>query len=277
MAIISKRVPVDDRLLDVLLHFVTIQSEKDEEKQLFHLSPTLELMVVFNFGSPISASFGHSKEKRQVIDRITILGPIRKTLNYELSGKVDVLALPFMYDGVYRLLPDLQVNKHVAKIDKTVLEAYINGLEPIWEKLTKESSTADRIAVLTDFLLNEGLAKRDIELKPLMAAEADVHVRSINPVKSMANKASLSDRTVQLRFQKYVGYSPKELIRFLRFKLVVVFIREQTLPIDWFDIIVKFEYHDQSHLIKDFKYYTGLSPRQFLKVCKGDNFCMNHP
>ena len=66
---------------------------------------------------------------------------------------------------------------------------------------------------------------------------------------------------------KYVGYSPKELLRFLRFKQVVAYIlQNKGKKTDWIEIANKFGYFDQSHLIKDFKHYTGASPKDFIKI-----------
>jgi AraC-like DNA-binding protein len=97
----------------------------------------------------------------------------------------------------------------------------------------------------------------------------------VNPVKVMADKASVTERTVQMRFKKYAGYSPKELLRFLRFKQVMAFILARPKEkIDWFELIVQYGYHDQSHLIKDFKYYTGVTPKQFIKLNEEGNLCL---
>ncbi len=43
----------------------------------------------------------------------------------------------------------------------------------------------------------------------------------------------------------------------------------------WLDLVVAHGYHDQSHLIKDFKHYTGLSPQRFVRFKDESGFCMN--
>ncbi|OMP13226.1 hypothetical protein COLO4_02050, partial [Corchorus olitorius] len=121
-----------------------------------------------------------------------------------------------------------------------------------------------RTEVLTQHILQDLRPSEEAAL-PLLAS-ADLFLQtSHSPVKVMADQHSLSERTVQLRFRKYVGYSPKELLRFLRFKQVLQsLIQQPDRP--WFDLIVTFGYHDQSHFIKDFKHYTGLSPKEFRKL-----------
>lgn len=34
--------------------------------------------------------------------------------------------------------------------------------------------------------------------------------------------------------------------------------------IDWMEIVTKYNFHDQSHLIKEFKFFTGITPNEFL-------------
>ncbi|WP_460636975.1 AraC family transcriptional regulator [Larkinella harenae] len=39
--------------------------------------------------------------------------------------------------------------------------------------------------------------------------------------------------------------------------------------------MLRFGYHDHSHLIKDFKYYLGLTPRQFLRQLTAGSICLS--
>ncbi|AMR32330.1 hypothetical protein A0256_13320 [Mucilaginibacter sp. PAMC 26640] len=46
----------------------------------------------------------------------------------------------------------------------------------------------------------------------------------VDPVNAIAADTRLSERSIQLKFQKNTGYSVKELLRFLRFKEVIAYI-----------------------------------------------------
>ncbi len=148
-------------------------------------------------------------------------------------------------------------------------------LEEIWEMLKAMTEPEKRVKALTDYLIctisqNEGAAL------PLLDSVTDLHNPAVNPVKVIADRISLTERTVQLRFKKYTGYSLKEHLRFLRFKQLLFFILNRGQEkIDWLNLAVQFGYHDQSHLIKDFTYYTGVSPRQFVKLDEEGDFCVS--
>lgn len=251
------RFEVPEKLSGVLSHFYAITAPQEG---IHYLSPSLEMMVVFNFGAPVSFSFDDKHVLGHTIERIGILGPLRRMMNYALKADADLLILNFIYDGFYRFLSE---------------PAHTTRLDEIWNMLAPLSGPAERVAVLTDYLLRV-ISPVEDAAKPLLENVSEIHNAVVNPVKVMAGKASVSERTVQMRFKKYTGYSPKELLRFLRFKQVMAFIVSQPEgKIDWFELIVQQGYHDQSHLIKDFKYYTGVTPKQFIRLHKEGNLCLS--
>lgn len=78
MASIGKKFAIDKRLSGVLSHFYAINIPDGVPPQIHHLSPSLEMMVVFNFGPPVSFSFGKGAIGERIIERISILGPLRQ-------------------------------------------------------------------------------------------------------------------------------------------------------------------------------------------------------
>jgi AraC-like DNA-binding protein len=41
--------------------------------------------------------------------------------------------------------------------------------------------------------------------------------------------------------------------------------------------VVAHDYYDQSHLIRDFKFFTGLSPSAFVKQLAEQRLCVSQP
>lgn len=273
MAAIGEKHPVDVKLAEVLGHFYTIKTPLKMKPSVYHLSPSLEMMVVFNFGAPVNFSFGEKMRDVRTIDHIGIIGPLRQMMNYELTGGMDLLILPFIYNGFYRLF-SLAVDDFNFNNEKDVL-TYMAKLENIWQQLATISDTKERLAEITDYLLAT-ISENDKASLSLLDSVPLIHNPAINPVKAIATKGSVSERSIQLRFKKYTGYSPKELVRFLRFKMLLtqLFPSADIERINWIDLVVKYGYHDQSHLIKDFKYFTGVSPKKFLSLTKDGSFCI---
>jgi AraC-like DNA-binding protein len=273
MALTGKIFEVHPPLSDVVKHFYALQTPNQDETQIAHLSPNYEMMLLFNFGKPFHISFaGDAIEDDLIIGKVALLGPLRKMLNYEVPGGTDFIATIFNLDGFYRLFQIPMDNLDSEKIHP-VDEKY----QHLWDTLQGISALTDRIQILSDYILSVMQAPDEASL-PLHNGASYFNDPLIQPAKAIAADADLSERTIQTRFKKYVGYSPKEMLRFLRFKQVINSIEQNPHPeIDWFDLIHDFGYHDQSHLIKDFQHFLGTSPQAFIKQIIGKEFCTTKP
>jgi len=78
-----------------------------------------------------------------------------------------------------------------------------------------------------------------------------------------------SSRQLERLFLTHVGIGPKMFLRIKRFQSVDRSLRLIPEVVDWADLAVKNGYFDQSHLIRDCKLMTSLTPvnyRKFLKM-----------
>jgi AraC-like DNA-binding protein len=264
-------------LSGAIKYFYCIQAPADFETKVQHLSPNLEMMLIFNFGAPVRISFGNETVGDVKIERVAAIGPLRKMLSYEILPGADIIVTVFNPDGFYRLfqLPMDEMNEPDIIDPDRLLN--ITGFNNLWKALNNLSQLSDRIGLLEAYAL---AFVRDAEeaVSPLVDGIPYFHNPIIQPVRAIASDSNLSERTIQLRFKKYLGFSPKELLRFLRFKQVINGIMEkESMEVDWYELVNQYAYHDQSHLIKDFQYYLGTTPRKFVKEIAGKEFCVSRP
>ena len=122
------------------------------------------------------------------------------------------------------------------------------------------------------------VAPADADTRSFIDGVAYVENPAIDPVKALAERRKLTTRSVQTRFQTHLGFSAKELARFLRFKGVVARLIEQyPQPPDWADLVLTGGYHDQSHLIKDFQQFLGMTPTEFIRQLADGTVCITRP
>lgn len=265
---------VEAPLNGVLSHFYHFETSATAETMIKHLSPNFEMLLIFNFGSPIRFSFNQEEIGTARILRTAAIGPLRKLLNYELAPRTQAIVANFTLNGFYRLfkipmnaLGAGEVFDPDVLIDKTCFSE-------LWEKLTALKELRERIQLLSTYTA-QFMESNDSASQPLLEAAPYFHNPIVQPVKAIAAETKLTERSIQLRFQKYVGYSPKELLRFLRFKEVIHQIMNQgNEKLNLFELIHTHGYHDQSHLIKDFQHYLGTTPQKFLKEMLGKGFCI---
>jgi len=237
-----------------------------------HLSPSLEMLLVFNFGTAIPISFHNSAPAYELQKGCSVFGPLRQMLNYELREGADVIVVNFRFNGFYRLfqIPLNGFDGQTAYDPDELTDRFC--WQELWTVLSMIPGIRARLSVLNDYLshyINEG----DAAAQSLVDYEHFFNNSGAHPVKAIASAAQVTERTIQIRFQKYAGYSPKELLRFLRFRMVVSkLLSSPEASFDMIEIVTAFNFYDQSHLIKDFQYFLGMTPQQFLKDLKGKEF-----
>lgn len=81
-------------------------------------------------------------------------------------------------------------------------------------------------------------------------------------IEQIAAKLGISRQAVSRQFAEKVGISPKQYSRMVHFNKVQHFLKNHPQA-SWLDITYRFDYFDQSHLIKDFYHFTGFSPKNY--------------
>lgn len=81
-------------------------------------------------------------------------------------------------------------------------------------------------------------------------------------ISDLASEMAFSVRYVNEMFRNFCGLSPKEFEKLLRFQNIL-------LQLDSYkkitDAAMEAGYYDQSHMLKEFRSLTGVTPRQYLK------------
>jgi AraC-like DNA-binding protein len=78
-------------------------------------------------------------------------------------------------------------------------------------------------------------------------------------VRALARQLGYSQRHVIAMFRDQVGIPPKLLARIIRFHRLVKHLRSGRGG-TWADLALEFGYYDQSHLVRDVRQFTGITP-----------------
>jgi AraC-like DNA-binding protein len=90
--------------------------------------------------------------------------------------------------------------------------------------------------------------------------------RSMTRSEALARHAGLSLRSLQRLFERYLGLGPKWVI--CRARVQEAAERVSTgEAVDWALLAVELGYHDQAHLIHDFKAQVGFTPAAYAERC----------
>jgi AraC-like DNA-binding protein len=82
------------------------------------------------------------------------------------------------------------------------------------------------------------------------------------PIEMIGSEVGISARQLGRRFETVIGLSPKLLSRIVRFQRLFRLIESRRFT-NWALLALECGYYDQSHLIRDFRAFTGSEPTSY--------------
>lgn len=181
-----------------------------------------------------------------------------------LQGESRVFGIKFRPGGFYPFL-----KSSVAALSETIVPlAHCFGADgAAYEATMIRTDTDDARVALAELFLMERLPKRDAEVDQITAlVERTVGDRVVTRVEQLADESGLSIRTLQRRFTRFVGVSPKWVIQ--RYRLHDAMTRvAQGDAVNWSTLALELGYFDQPHFIRDFKALVGRTPAEYAAHC----------
>jgi AraC-like DNA-binding protein len=197
--------------------------------------------------------------------RLTVHGVGRDRFTYTYRGVGGVFGIKFRPGGFQPFL-----GRPLADITDTVLPA-----EKLWgppaaalaERMAAASGVDRRVALVEEFL-RERRPAHDPQVQVVQRIVAALlHDRTIARVDDVTEMFNINPRTLQRMFQRYVGVSPKWVLRRYRLhEAAAALAREQHRP--WAEVAAELGYFDQSHFIRDFTAAIGMTPVAYAQACR---------
>jgi AraC-like DNA-binding protein len=197
--------------------------------------------------------------------RLTVHGVGRDRFTYTYRGVGGVFGIKFRPGGFQPFL-----GRPLAEITDTVLPA-----EKLWgppaaalaERMAAASGVDRRVALVEEFL-RERRPAHDPQVQVVQRIVAALlHDRTIARVDDVTEMFNINPRTLQRLFQRYVGVSPKWVLRRYRLhEAAAALAREQHRP--WAEVAAELGYFDQSHFIRDFTAAIGMTPLAYAQACR---------
>lgn len=186
----------------------------------------------------------------------------------------------FCITGAYLYPHALQsifgLNAEVLTDSCTALDTNLHRCtDELSEQLSEALTAEERIRIFSTYLY-ERICKSERTAEDAMEYAWVQIVRSKGSVamKDLHETLQLSERSFERRFKQHVGLSPKLFARICRFQSSLGQLRQGQYD-KLSDIAYEHEYSDQSHFIRSFKEFAGVSPFQYQK--KPDQVFENFP
>ncbi|MDM1294457.1 AraC family transcriptional regulator [Sphingobacterium sp. N143] len=132
-------------------------------------------------------------------------------------------------------------------------------------KLLAAPTAQDKVQVISDMLLAYFEQKRnDLDFSVRQVIQCIIDHKGLVSINELAKKEKLNIRTFERRFLKATGISAKQFAKIVQFQASL----NQLTTKDFertADIVFENGFSDQSHFIRVFKAFTGLTPHSFKK------------
>ncbi|MFC0182720.1 helix-turn-helix domain-containing protein [Pseudarcicella hirudinis] len=94
------------------------------------------------------------------------------------------------------------------------------------------------------------------------SVETMLHLNGQLSVDELSEHLNINRRQLERKFSSVIGLSPKKLSRIIRLQATLKMIANKEFA-SLTSVAYEGYYYDQAHFIKDFKEFTGISPKKF--------------
>jgi AraC-like DNA-binding protein len=128
------------------------------------------------------------------------------------------------------------------------------------ERISEITDIDEKVRYAEQFFFKQMLALNKLDPITEFAIHQITSQKGLISINDLSNEMGYSRRYLLNKFKDNVGLSPKEFTNIVRFSEVYKRINQNLLKEDK---LYEF-YYDQSHYIREFKRYTGLSPGEYV-------------
>ena len=213
----------------------------------------------FNLAAPMEMICRDGQIKH--ISETGITGPMSRPMRMRSTGPVNLFGICFQPGGGYPFFkyPAHELANQYIDVDDLWRT---NGREFVEHIQNDCSTTQSRIEAVSTYLKDRLESNLSDDLVTQKAVETIERCKGRITIDRLARHLGLSCRHLARKFKDRIGMTPKQLCRNIRFKQVYKLI-ETSSHHNWADVALTCGYYDQSHLIHEFKYFTGSSPEAY--------------
>jgi AraC-like DNA-binding protein len=214
----------------------------------------IKLTVAFRNGI-VAAINGKSFASKEQNISLTGLVDVPVILDADKDIATGTLCAEFNPQGVYRFfrmrLSDIKNQiYHLTDILGTIAKQ-------LEEQISNVESIEGKVALLQQFLLKQFLLQEEDPVFEYCVSKI-ISSKGKITIKELEKKTGYSSRWLNMKFTDKLGISPKNLSTVIRFKQYYNAVANNDersfMKNDFYDF-----YYDQSHFMKEFKRFTGLS------------------
>lgn len=194
--------------------------------------------------------------------RAMVLGQTIEPFYIEPTGYVNTFAIRFYPYGFANFVtePIKSLANKETPLESLFEEMIAKELE---QKIIQATDVKQRIKIIEHFLLDRLREQSTIDKIVKTTVDTLLSTNGSVSISTILKDDLAKRRQLERKFTKQIGISPKQLGKVIRLQTALRLLlskKKETLT----SIAYESEYYDQAHFTKDFKEFTGTSPKTFL-------------
>lgn len=222
--------------------------------------PGGHMEIIFNLGNAFWQSW--QGETFSTTPKVELWGQLTTPLKVRTKGSNTMLGIRFHAHAASLILREdvLTFNNKISNLE----DILGNASKHLHQRLLETSATPERILLLENFLLNRLAIQESKGSTSRVVDRIIAEMATINfseRVESIAARYGITSRYLQKLFLQHTGITPKTYCKINRFQysLKQLSNKESSLAAVAHDS----GYFDQSHFIREFKAFTGITPSAY--------------
>ncbi len=220
--------------------------------------------ILINLADPI---LGRIQNRRITAEGTTIQGSKKTYVEAEHPPSCDFISIRFTPNGIYKLfgIPQTEFTNHLYQLGD-IMDDPIHLIDT----LKNTTITRERIQHINQWLQ---LHISQMEVPMNLLSDFIIHHLSRDPsltVKKLVEKTGYTRKHLAQRFKKETGLTIKKFQKIQRVYRILKQVNDVPQP-PWARLACHHGYFDQSHFIRDFKRFTGLTPTEYTRLEISEN------
>jgi AraC-like DNA-binding protein len=238
--------------------FWTLDDERKQELVKQRVVPDGCMEMIFHYGDLYKQYF--EKGTSIVQPRSFIFGQITKYIEIAPTGASGIVAARFFPEGLepFLSIPISTLENKAISLDNIFGK---NG-KALEDEVLSAAGNLQRIKLIESFLVSMLADPQKIDSITKACVEIIFQSQGQLDVMQLAGKMNINRRNMERKFIAAIGLSPKQLSKVTRLQAAMKMLEQKKFS-SLTSLAYENGYYDQAHFIKDFKEFTGLSPKSF--------------
>ncbi|QNM84820.1 helix-turn-helix transcriptional regulator [Polaribacter pectinis] len=220
--------------------------------------PDGTMKLIFHYGD----TYKHYPNEKEsiILPKCFLIGQLTRPYIVEPLGVTGSFVVRFQPNG---FLPFANISiKEIQNTAVPIDKVFGKDGEEIGNQILNANSTSERIKLIETFLLKKLTDKNTIDNIVKSTVDTILNANEQLSVNELSKQNNINRRQLTRKFSSTIGLSPKQLSKTVRIQntLKTLLTKEVT---SLTELAYENEYFDQAHFIKDFKEFTGLTPKEF--------------